>query len=71
MRNSRGNTKFREGGGEVLQALEQILSVACGRAHAGADIYTATYGGSHVRADGYFLKELWLMASPHWGRGKV
>jgi len=51
--------------------LEQIVSAACGRAHAGADNRTAASGGSHTRADGYFLKELWLMESPQRGRGEV
>lgn len=35
-----------------------------GEDHSGADTHTAASEGSHTRAGGYFLKDLWSVESP-------
>lgn len=55
-----------------MKEREEVLlrPASCGEDHVRTDIHTAAHGGSHTRAGGYFLKEVWPMERTHAGAGE-
>jgi len=49
----------------------RYVSAAHEEEHSGEGIHTAACGGPQAGAGRYTLKELWLVESPSWSRGKA